>query len=253
VKKIPTLTELRMFSETGEQSQIAMALTEHLAAEPTRALLRTRYILGTVKQYEPEDPRLFLEAAQPHKERSDREKKHYKHDNQRSFLEITQLYKKSSARLIGAFVMRALVDEEPKVIGFASVQPDLELRRYREIGLGYKRALPLPPRLARHTPLVGKHPAVGSFVEAWTVPGYASELQIAYKELADPEGIAKEYHSSPTSWAVEPVDSPHWVHSAIKAAGYVPIQKGHFEHDASRLESPPLSMFYQRVQLPPTA
>lgn len=256
MSKLPTVTELRMFHDVGEQSEIAIALAEQLSAESTRALLRTRYLLGTLKQYEPQDPKLFLEASQAKKKLSEHETKQLKRDNNRSFMEVAQLYKKSSAREIGAFVIRAIDDGKPKVVGLATVQPDLELRRYREAGfkhketgLGYKRAIPLPPRLARYTPLVSTHPVAGSFVEAWTAaPQYASELQIAYKELADPNGIAAEYHTSVTSWAVEPVDAPHWVHHAIKLAGYVSTQRGHFEHDASRLESPPLSDFYQRVQ-----
>jgi hypothetical protein len=224
MSKLPTLTELRMFHDNGEQSEIAVALTEHLAAEPTRDLLRTRYLLGTLKQYEK--------------------------DNNRSLKEVAQLYKKSSSREIGAFVIRSMVNGKPRAIGLATVQPELDLRRYREVGLvGFKHAVPLPPRFAQHTPLVSSHPVTGSFVEAWTAaPEFASELQIAYKELADPAGIASEYHTSLTSWAVEPVDAPHWVHNAIKLAGYVSTQKAHFEHDASRLESPPLSDFYQRVQ-----
>ncbi len=121
--------------------------------------------------------------------------------------------------------MFALIGNSGHALGLARIDPAPNLRR---------QILSLPPRLV-HRPFAKRLEVTGPQVSAWTAHREGDDasnlLRLAYAELGDRNGVAKQFYdifaeqapqsdTEPQAWTIEPTSSPYWVRSAISKAGY---------------------------------
>lgn len=162
----------------------------------------------------------------------------------------TQIFNARRANRAGELGVYAL-SVASKYVGLATVNPKPQLIKQ---ATGFRGQL-LSRWLSKPVEYFGPE------VTAWVDPSIDLQapdtLENTYKILADETGIAhKEYEAyralhacvvEPVqAWTIEPLDTPGWVHRAIKRAGYsnAAQDRGLYDNGESHHVGPPPSLLY---------
>ncbi|MEO7364136.1 MAG: hypothetical protein ABIV43_01360 [Candidatus Saccharimonadales bacterium] len=149
---------------------------------------------------------------------------------------------------LGVFV---LSDETNAVVGMGTVDPSARLRRQRVQMLPWLARGPVAYDIALHGPQV----------TAWVAPSEGQMgrriLTAAYRELANPDGVAAKFHDKyqassagdddarSRAWTIEPLDAADWVRASIRDAGFQRLDTGYYDDGQSRRVEPPRATLYQ--------
>jgi hypothetical protein len=205
--------------------------------DANRGQLLERHFMGLVDRYGagPETALASATAGQEH------------HQNWQTVLESPERspreYQRDESAHFAIVAGDRTSDTNPdvkKVIGAASLQPGLTLRRLR---------LPIPPRAADLIPVLAAKPTIndvnnGCNVRAWTDEANdpkARHLTNAYKELA----ASALWTCSDAIWTIEPRHTAlAAIHRAIGSTILRPIANGRFDDEESGRHIPPVSTLY---------
>lgn len=161
-------------------------------------------------------------------------------------------YKLHQEGALGVFVLKSA----DSFVGMATVDPCPKLR---------KQKIGLTPKFAKgplSTPVLVNGPEITAWINPLLDPFSSRHLASAYRELSQPDGIAKKQfekylYTQPgvtepiQAWTIEPQDTPPWIHHAIQKAGFShdPNKTGLYDDGQSRRYSPPPSRLY--ISTPP--
>ncbi|MDB5176100.1 MAG: hypothetical protein JWM81_958 [Candidatus Saccharibacteria bacterium] len=219
-----------------DQRKAAQQVRKLVRDPEVRDQLRGRNLLGVMRRYAPSDD----EA-------------------------IARFRKARIGTARSEYAAYTILDDADRIIGMATVLPDLKLKRQR-FRLP-SMPISLPPLLAKG-PLVEQVPVTGPEVSAWTNEQNGGEhLVDAYRQLLSPQGIADTVfatrrqkqtnrpHRTPmvvesNAWTIEPLEAAKLFHIAIRSAGLEETGRGVYDDGESvRLfppETPPVGVFYTR-------
>ena len=168
--------------------------------------------------------------------------------SQDTYQTVFRAYKDHTNAVRGTFV---LTGYEQQVVGLARIYPNTVLSRH-------KLPVVLPRLIGRlATDFIDTD---GPLLRAWLAPGEGNEggvvVRNAYRELANPKGIAKKFYDkhmllndtpgpeSARPWTIESLDSPNWIHRAISATLADTHVSGKFDDGSAKLFAPGQSKLY---------
>lgn len=212
------ITPIDKFWANGEKEALAIQLTHMLKLPELLSHLDDRCLLRKVGQHTSKESE--------------------------SRVGLYRAYEQHKSRTLGTFVIATTAGE---VKGLATVEPDSLLRRHN-IGL------PVPTLSSKivtdvHVP----GPKVTSWLRPKAKASSDSYLSKAYRTLADPNGIASDFYQQyvdshveadeVVAYTLEPLSSPDWIHSTVRTAGFVEVDKKYYTDRTSRFAVPVMSRY----------